>query len=217
MPPHPTYEKLYSKTHPDPRTDRQDDPMDVERTIKAQMNLARLQRVYYLLTVKRVLSLVAPLAIWYLAAFASGVSEFSLESLMFVFLCILEMFFVFNIIVLLFRQRRSGWLGLLLFTVGIPVGIAFIQVESQLLRIALTSLPFLTFYLYSLSLRWAIGNWMSDTSVDGRQAVEMEDKRVFIGKRLQQRGLPGWFDGQIGDKDSASQPEQEDPEHANGT
>ncbi|HTK83286.1 MAG TPA: hypothetical protein VL633_13450 [Bacteroidota bacterium] len=180
-------------TPPGPFHEKRDLAKDVEMEMRARRDLGQLDRLYYLLTIKQYL-LIAYVATLVLPL------KYSLSSL-----GLIETFLAIFTIVLLLRQRRFGWVVLFLFIVGVPIGLAFTNVESEMLRLMLLFFPFVTFYLYGLSLRWAVGNWMSDVSVDGQAAIESEDNRIYISDRVSR-----WVAGQPRSEDMNNQKEDDE-------
>ena len=160
----------------DPFVEKRDVAKDAAIEMEAKRTLGQLQSLYYLLSVK-LIALIAYPATWWLP-----------PKIQLTILTILETLFATSIIAALLRQKKESWLILWAVMVGIPIGLAFVGVPGRQLHVVLLFLPFLMFFLYCVGLRWAVGNWMSDTSIEGEGAVEAEDSREYTS--------PGWMPDQ---------------------
>jgi len=136
---------------------------DITAELSSDHTMRRLSHLYHWLSAKRFTILLYPLILY--APFVA-----------LPILLVLAVIFAPYVISVLYKEGKRGWLILLAVMVGIPIGLIFIPFEVPQIRIALFSLPLLMFYFYCVCLRWAVANWLSDTSIEGEAEVEAEDQ-----------------------------------------
>jgi uncharacterized membrane protein len=127
-------------------------------------NDARLRTLYHLLTYHR------------LTFFVYWASFFCPPAMILSFLGLIALLFAPFMIKVLFEQGKKGWLVAFVVMVGVPLGLLLLPTSMPMIRLAMLYLPLGMFYLFCVLLRWAVADWISDSSMTGEEELEAEDR-----------------------------------------
>lgn len=129
----------------------------------------RLRRLYHWLTYHRLTIFV------YAASFVFP-PMFILS-----FLAAIAILFAPFMLSVLVEKQKRGWIFGFAGMVGVPIVLTFIPVSLSMVHTTFLFLPLVMFYLYCVLLRWAVADWISDSSVEGEAEVEAEDAQERSG------------------------------------
>ena len=124
----------------------------------------RLRRLYHWLTYHR------------LTIFVYGLSFYLPPFAILSFLTFIALAFAPYMLFVLFEQKKRGWIMAFVIMIGLPIGLTFMPVSVSFVHTALLFLPLLMFYLYCVFLRYAVADWISDSSLKGEAEVAAEDR-----------------------------------------
>jgi hypothetical protein len=89
-------------------------------------------------------------------------------------LCLTAVGFSVYIIRSLIGLGKKGWVVAYTFLIGIPILLALILSESEIMGIAIWFFPLVMFYFYCWLLRYSVTDWLSD--LGDEKAFELDQK-----------------------------------------